>query len=300
MKKIFICVISVLIFSMVISAITEEGSLYEKLILEKGILGKGIVEKFFVDLTKTLKLLFEHNIKSLIEKNPNVLHSSVQGAMTYLIIILEPLCILALLISSLYFIVLSGTPWERATAKSMIPGLIIAIVLIPFSSYILFTLFSISENLTHEIFALSSGDSTKAFTGSADYLLGKISFFNEISTMAFLPFVFLIALTLFLPLLLFAVRYILLVFFSVVFPLTVFLYLFLPTRFFGKRLLEFTISWLFVQIIAAVALVAVSGLLLTLDNIPYELKIFTEIAATLSLVAVTLGMIATVKDYLPE
>ncbi|MEM2918264.1 MAG: hypothetical protein QXY62_02045 [Candidatus Altiarchaeota archaeon] len=280
-------------------AITEEGSLYEKFILERGI-KKGIVEKFFIETIKALKILFEHNLRSLIERNPDVSHPSIQVVVKSMINVLEPICVLALLVSAFYLIFLSGTPWERATAKALIPNLIFAIIALPFSSYILFVLFSLSESLTKEIFMLSSADPLVMFTSSANYLIEKFSLLNELSSIASIPFIFLIMLSLLLPLLIFAIRYLLLSIFSAIFPITLFLYLFIPTRFLGRRFMELTFSLLFIQIVGAISLIAISALLLTFGKIPYELKFISEIAASLTLALITIGTITVLKDYLPE
>lgn len=299
MKKIFIFCAIVLFLSGYCFAIIDEVSLYEKFILERGI-RKGIVEKFFIETVKTLKILFEHNLRSLIEQNPDVSHPSIQVILRDIISILEPICILALLISAFYLIFLSGTPWERATAKTLVPNLIFAIIALPFSSYLLFVLFSLSESLTKEIFMLSSADPLVMFTSSTNYLIEKFSLLNDLSLIASIPFIFLIMLSLLLPLLLFAFRYLLLSILSAIFPITLFLYLFIPTRFLGRRLMEFTFSFLFIQIVGAISLVAISALLLTLGKIPYELKFISEVAASLTLTFIILGVITVLKDYLPE
>lgn len=298
MKKISLFVIALFLSSHCF-AIIDEGSLYEKFILERGI-RKGIVEKFFIETVKTLKILFEHNLRSLIEQNPDVSHPSIQVIVRNIISILEPICILALLISAFYLIFLSGAPWERATAKALVPNLIFAIIALPFSSYLLFVLFSLSESLTKEIFMLSSADPLVMFTSSTNYLIEKFSLLNELSLIASIPFIFLVMLSLLLPLLLFAIRYLLLAILSAIFPITLFLYLFIPTRFLGRRLMEFTFSFLFIQIVGAITLVAITALLLTLGKIPYELKFISEIAASLTLTLIILGTITVLKDYLPE
>jgi len=286
------------------SAIIEENSLYEKLILEGGVINKDIIGKFFVNLVEKLNNLFENNFLDIINKNPDISHPSIQILASYIISLLEPFCILSLLILGFYLIFLSGTPLGRATAKSLIPGLIIAILVIPFSLQILFILFSISEALTNEILLLSpTNNPVEVFNYTTYYLLEKFLNFNNnfLSTFLSLPFLFLIFLFLTLPILLFVMRHLILTFLSIIFPITIFLYLFIPTRIFGKRLFELTISWIFIQVIVAIMLVLTSGFFLMLPpEISSEMKAFMGIAAILTLLTVTFGLVSVFKDYLPE
>lgn len=281
-------------------AISDGSSFYEKLILEEGILRKGILEKFFINHLRELENFYDAHFLELVQKNPDPLHPGNQVVINYLIIILEPFCILGLLIIGLYLILVSGTPWGRAFSKSLLPGLILAILLIPLSSYIAFIFLGISDTLTSEIFSLSPHKPDRMFTYSLDYLIQKFSKINSSSILFSLPFLFLALTLLLLPLLLFTIRYLLVNFLIVIFPVTIFLYLFVPTREMGKRVLELTISWTLVQLIAAIALVSISGILLVFSpTITQEVKVVMELAGNLTLIFLTLGTIILFRNYLP-
>lgn len=292
--------IAVLILNQLAIAIIEESSLYEKLILERGVLRKGLLEKFFLKQVEGLRILYEEHFLELVEKNPDPLDVRNQSIINYLIFILEPLCILILLIIALYLILMSGTPQGRAFSKSLLPGIIIAIFLIPLSSYILFLIFGTSQSLTSEILLLSPGDTSKVFTHAIDYLSKEYSKLNESSFLLSMPFIFSALLILFINLVVFVIRYLLLNFLVVISPLTLFLYLFIPTRELGKRLIELTFSLITVQIVVAITLVSIFGSILLLPStISDDIKILIELASTLVLIAITIGSVMILRNYLP-
>jgi hypothetical protein len=283
-------------------AIIEETSLFEKFILERTILRRSIIEKFFVNYLKGLKTLYANHFLELIEKNPSAFDPINRGITNSLIFILEPLCILALLVIGLYLILLSGTAWGRAFSKSLLPGLLLAILFIPLSTYIMHFLLQISDTLTAEIFSLSPQDPVKVFIEPIEYFMKEFSWLNEVSFLFSVPFVFFASSLLLFTLILFVIRFIFVTFFLMIIPLTIFLYLFIPTREFGRRLLELTLSWTFVQVIAAISLVSISSalLFLPLHILPEELKILLELAATLTFPIITIFTIIVFRNYLPE
>jgi len=200
----------------------------------------------------------------ILEMNPDPFHPELLGITNFLIYVMGSLYISAIIVIGLYLMFFSGSPVGRARAKSMLPHVVL---------------------------------NPEGEMNPIDYFMSKFQDFSWFSLEASIAFLFLALLILSLPLIIISIRYLAVTLFTMILPLTIFLYLFLPTRGIGRLLLEQTLLWTSVQVTESVALISVVAII---SLLPYnELKIIIEIAGILMLVVVPLITVSFFKNFLP-
>ncbi|MEA3254936.1 MAG: hypothetical protein U9Q22_03770, partial [Candidatus Altiarchaeota archaeon] len=90
--------------------------------------------------------------------NPDPMNPSILGITRYVITLLEPLFVSVIILCGLYIIFFSGSPQVRVKLKSILPGVIIAMVLITLSPYIMAVVFKFSRILSLGIMSQGPAD----------------------------------------------------------------------------------------------------------------------------------------------
>lgn len=196
--------------------------------------------------------------RGIVLMEPPLRHPDIWNTLTYFIGLLQPFYILGILITGLYLIFFSGSPKGRARAKSLLPRLIVSMVVVSLSPYILQMFFDVVEATTNEILGRCPTNPTGIFLIVVDYLMAIFHGALQLDVSAahpFFLFVFILILATFAT---FALRYIVLIALTLIFPLTLFLYSFNVTRGIGRTLLEQTIVWKVMEITIVLVLLVVN------------------------------------------
>jgi len=114
---------------------------------------------------------------------------------------------------------------------------------------------------------------------------------NEFMAAAAIPFLLLSIFVIMAPLILFSLRYLILLLLIVISPLTIILYSFPLTRGFGKGILEAGILWTFVQVVEAAAIVSIFSVISLMSVIGGGLTFIAGIAASLILIFLFVGVV---------
>jgi len=199
--------------------------------------------------------LFQGNT---IKDTPALLRApAVLGILNLFISILQPFYALAILITSVYLLFVSGSPLGRARAKSTLIKLILGLGIITLTLPIIEMLLETSHYLTSVLLSIPSPESP---INVEMFMLAKEFFIKYFLVVTFfeifigLPF---LALLILLPagvLMVLAIRYFMVILLTIFFPFTILLYSFFATKRVGRILLNQTIIWIFVPVIDAIIL----------------------------------------------
>ena len=208
---------------------------------------------------------FSENFREVILANPsfNPQSASYNMGMSDLayrmILTLDALYLVAILLTAVYMLFLSGSPEGKAKAKNLLKRLLLSMILFTLSPLVVELMLVSSQALSASL--MDSVD----MTGAKEVLQGGLwgsywifskvgmtslelagGFFTSLFAMAWLPYI------------LISLRYLLVVLFSIAFPLGVILYSFEFMRGIGRQILEQTILWIYMQVFLSLALIAIS------------------------------------------
>jgi hypothetical protein len=209
------------------------------------------------------------NLPNLILLNPVIMTQTadgdyvgnppIKGLSDFFQIMTWPFYILAIISTAFYLLFMSGSPLGRARAKSSLIKLIISMGVVVLTIPIVQLMLDASEYLTGGILNLVDVQpGIDALLGSIDglwhifILTVAFSYWNAIYLVMFSIIMFSG------PFILIAVRFFMVIQLIVLFPLTVLLFSFYFTRRLGSQMMEATVSWIFVQPLMALILVAIS------------------------------------------
>lgn len=207
------------------------------------------------------------NIEDIILMNPH-LESRIWPIITYFIEFLKPFYLLSLLACGFYIMFISGSIEGRGKAKNSFINLILSMIFVTLSPVIMSLILRLSGAFTEEI--LKHGPETNVPLDTFNSLVGFFSHSALVSLdggYLFLILALLLAFGLFAIL---AFRYLILMVFIILFPVTLFLCTIGITRDVGKRIAEHTINWTFAQSLTAIAFVSINlgMVLLNLNGTP--------------------------------
>lgn len=239
-----------------------------------------------------------NNIESLILMNPPLSYSMAYNVVRYFILLLQPLYLMSILGAGLYLIFFSGSPAGRIKAKKLLPVLVVSMAATSLSIQILRLIFNVSQQFAGGILLLGGVPAESLLAETINELVNLFTA-STIATfdggVIFFAVVFLLLLSLFVFLLL---RYVVLTFFSLVFPVGIFFYSFKRTRDLGRFIMEQTIIWSFAQVLIA-AVVVTSNIAARLFSVSGELKTLVGVAAFLSIIFSPALLITLVRRFLP-
>jgi hypothetical protein len=218
---------------------------------------------FFEPLRKNVD-----NLPTLILMNPVMMteengefipNTALNNLVETFIKITIPFYLLAIIAVAVYLLFVSGSPLGRARAKSSLIKLVISMGVIFLTIPIIQLLLDISSSLTSEILNLtdtSVGLSVlKGGIDNMEKMYATTTTFNYWNSLYLLMFSGIMFASLFLML---ALRYFLVIYFTVLFPVSIMLYAFYFTRRIGAQMFRTTLAWIFVQPVMALLLVAIS------------------------------------------
>ena len=216
---------------------------------------------------KPIEENYQH-LPELILMNPQMMLESeggfvgntpVENLVNFFIKMTEPFYILAILAIAFYLLFVSGSPLGRARAKSSLIKLIISMGVIMLTVPIIQLLLDVSEYLTGSVLNLADIEPGIAvLQGSLNTLWWNFfgaaifSYWNALYILIFTGVMFGGLL------LLIGVRYFLVIMFTVLFPITVFMFAFYSSRRVGAQVFKQTLAWIFIQPLMALVLVAIS------------------------------------------
>jgi len=299
-KKIhpIIFVVCILMLSLSFSSLvwgTWGDTAADKLVAEFG--WRGIFIGVFYNVLLPPLLKFHEHLPSIIRENPKVEDPIIYSPLSTFIKILEPFYIVLIISCGFYIILLSISPKERANAKSLLPRLLMSMILVTLSPYMLRFLFSASEELSSDILSFNP-QSANIFRETTILLTNEFATKTAISFEAG-HFIFLIEMLLILLVfLMVAFRYVVLTIFTVLTPLAIFFYFLNTTKSIGRKILEQTFLWSFLQAVFAFIFV-VSNISVETLALRGNLLILTGFIASLIFIFAPIAIFFAIRRFLP-
>ncbi|ODS41857.1 MAG: hypothetical protein MSIBF_00385 [Candidatus Altiarchaeales archaeon IMC4] len=287
-----------------------KGHLCEKIFENIGAGGTHAVAKIFLPTPKT-DVSYDVLLPRLILWNPDASDARLKPVIGVFLGIIEPMYVLAILVVAVYAMLLSTTVEGRQKAKSMLPALIVGMCLVTLAPLLVKILLQITHSVAETILSQVVIDTTPLDRADIWLALNYTNFrlwspayglvFGVISLMLWWG--------LFLVLYL---RYLLLMLFIALSPVTIFFYSFGLTKGLGRRMAEQTILWSAGQVAEATALVSVVigwkllgsagqggiGLIATSGD-PTGIDLVFGLSAFFILILVIPMMVASFRRFLP-
>jgi len=171
--------------------------------------------------------------------------------------VILPVMVLGLIISALRLLFTTLSPGERHMAKNQVIKMLAALILIPIGPYLI----QLLVNITHVIVSdFLLGDEMLSSIGASRHGWGVMA--ATIAQNISIGYCFIQALLYILLILAIAtllVRYVLVIVFTALFPVTLFLYLFDYTKSVGRKFMKWTLAWVFAPIFMGIwALIALA------------------------------------------
>ena len=209
---------------------------------------------------------FSNNYEKAILANPSLLDPSAEGynpmitnAIAFSINLMLPFYVMAIVLTGAYMIFISSSPEARGNAKNLLKRLIVSMVLFSMSPLIIEAMLVTSQNISSAIIGQADPSNVKMVLDGGiwgSYLifckLGitdlevAIAYWTSLFVMAWLPYMVI------------GMRHIMMTLFCMVFPIGIALYSFVYLRDIGRKILEQTIVWIFLQSFLAVAILVIS------------------------------------------
>ncbi|MBM3308945.1 MAG: hypothetical protein FJY77_01705 [Candidatus Altiarchaeales archaeon] len=235
-------------------------------------------------------------LKSLMSYNPTVfcfpnqpgceVNTAVNAIYPYIINILIPVYIVAMMFTAMFFIMKSGSPAGRVRAKKMLFRLIIGMLFVIYSPMMYQALLDISGRITG--FYLSQIDINKVM---------NVTTYGKGVAMCYLQCC--MTITFLVTAVILLIRWFYVYVYSIFFPLIMFMYFFEVTKSYGSKYLKEAITWIFVPPLQALTLyVLVTGPLsvmsgITITDMPTGLHtLFTQMITVFVILAGMVTMCA--------
>ncbi len=237
--------------------------------------------------TKISNIKYEiyDNLPYFLLNDPNPGSPQIASISRYFISILEPLYVMAILLTGIYLLFFSGTPQGRMRAKATLISLIMGMVVISVSTYLIQLLFDTSNTLTRNILGQGPLDVGFTYRKAVDYLNYRAIDFMWTNIILGIPFLLLSFLATAGIFIMLAARYFFLIFLIIFFPTAIFLTFFPPTKTVGNTLLRQLIFWAFLPAAYALVLVTIVVSSQNLTGVVPELSSIINLTGTLILIA---------------
>jgi hypothetical protein len=243
-------------------------------------------------------LAMYENLEGMVLMNPPIAYKMIYQTIRYFIMILEPIYVTAFLFVCVYLIFMSGSPTGRTKAKSLLPMLIASIVVISLSYQILMVLFTASNELCTGV--IDAGN-VKMGALFLDTINDLVRFFSAATVTSFdggLTFMLLIFSLTFGLVTMLTLRYVILLFFTMIFPIGIFFYTIGGLRSIGRVIIEQTVLWTFVQV-AITLIIATTSIGVKLLGITGDLKTILGVTAFIASIASPIILLSMIKRFLP-
>ena len=266
------------------------------------------------ELVNGLMDLCRNEFMPMLLRNPDVMDPALFTITQYFIAVLGPLFVSIILVSGIYIIFFSGSPETRTRIKKILPLAVAAMILVIISPHIMNIILYVSESATSGIVGVLTNSILPADeknpmvlllpydekTNPVGYLMDKFDRITWYSSEASMPFLLFSAFILLALLLVVIARYLIVSAFVIIFPLTIFLYLIEYTRSIGRRLMEQTLLWIFLQAIEAVVLLGIASLVyVSAGALGEEAIALFRLAGIIVLICAPALTIIFFRDFLP-
>ena len=209
---------------------------------------------------------FPNNYEKAILANPSLLDPSAEGynplitnAIAFSIKIMMPFYVMAIVLTGAYMIFISSSPEARGDAKNLLKRLVVSMVVFSMSPLIVEAMLVTSQNISSAI--ISQADPTNVKMVLDGGIWGSYIIFCKLSitdleiAIAYWTSLFVMA---WLPYMVIGMRHIMMTLFCMAFPVGIALYSFVYLRGIGRKILEQTIVWIYLQAFLAVAILVIS------------------------------------------
>ncbi len=187
----------------------------------------------------------------------------IGNKVNFFINLLTPFYLLAFLLLALYLMFVSGSPEGRARAKGSLLRLLLSVAFIVFTIPIVQAFLDISLYLTNFIINTNSGNmelALEVLRTCVDHIWNVVK--HKMPFLAFWPMLFIFMFGIIIssvPFIVIGMRYFMILIFTMLFPIGIFLYSLHFTQKIGKNIIRQTILWTFIQPLMA-AILAVIGI----------------------------------------
>jgi hypothetical protein len=217
---------------------------------------------------------FSNNFDKMILANPSVadpsaplFNQALADLMGLSIRMLTPVYVLAILAVAYYMLFLQASSHGRAKAKDLLTRLVLSLIFFSASPLLFEALMQVSYALSNAIMSPGSIEKARTVLQGGIWLFAKIGitdlelaipFWGSLYAMAWTPYVIL------------HVRYLMITLMGIVFPLGIVLYSFNFMRGIGRKILEQSLVWIFMQVFLSTAVVAIAFSINLYSVIPAE------------------------------
>ncbi|ODS42924.1 MAG: hypothetical protein MSIBF_06595 [Candidatus Altiarchaeales archaeon IMC4] len=249
---------------------------------------------------------FYLNFKDMIKLSPSIPDrpetDGTKRLMLFFVHVLQPIFVIAIIFVGVYIIFASASIKGRAKAKGVLTNLLLGMLLIGLSPFILKAMAFTSHYMASAVLEPTINvhlEDVYATTLKGWLFVLKYDAAKQINPEYALVYGFMAVILATGPMMVMAIRYIVVVFFSVIFPITLFLYFFKPTRGIGRTMLEQTILWNFISVIEALMLVIALYAVDLGRAFPGELPFYVAMTTLILLTVAPLIFISSLKEFLP-
>ncbi len=262
---------------------------------------------------------FSDHFQEIILANPSLNASSasynpeIVDLMSVSIRLLLPAYLLTVVLTAFYMLFMSASPEGRFKAKALLQRLFISMIFLSLSPLIVQAMLDTSQYMSQAIIDQSDTAAAKEILQGgiwgAYWITSKIGMTDLELAIGFWTSIYVMA---WMPYLIVSLRYIMVVMYSILFPIGIVLYSFVVFRGLGRKILEQSMLWIFMQVFFALIIMTIGAsasfynVLPDQDNIvlsgvnilpvPFMDQIFTEITSLLkipffstNIIAFTLG-----------
>jgi hypothetical protein len=229
------------------------------------LIAKGWIVWMAKDLYNFLSSITGHLREYIIVNPPMEDIKRVQG---FFIMLMQPFFVLGIVLTSAYLLLYSESPRGRAKAKAVLVRLIYALVLVSLSPLIIDLLITLSSNLTGAIIDYTdAGFSGEIIKGGSGHMFDMFKWLTYVHRTGGVELLLLWETFLLIMNFVIAMRYLLVILWSIMFPVTLLLFSFTPTKRIGKKFLHQTFLWIFVQVGWAIALLLINASVKGMDTV---------------------------------
>ena len=209
------------------------------------------------DLYNFLSSITWH-LREFIIANPPI--EDIKGVQGFFIMLMQPFFVLGIVLTSAYLLLFSESPRGRAKAKAVLVRLIYALILVSLSPLIIWLLLTLSSNLAGAIIDYTDvGFAEMIIEGGAHHMFDMFQILTLIHRTGGVELLLLWETFLMIMNFVVAIRYLLVILWSIMFPVTLLLFSFTPTKTIGKKFLHQTFLWIFVQVGWAIAILLINA-----------------------------------------
>jgi hypothetical protein len=209
----------------------------------------------------------------LLQCNPELMgvtgnaNPLVENKINFIIKLLLPFYFLAFLLLAIYLLLVSSSPIGRAKAKGSLLRLVLSVAFLWFTIPIIQALMDISLFFTKSVISTNPGNIEVALMTMRDAigmplvsgLVGHITRIMPLNFWLALPLLLFIAALSMLPFMVIGIRYFMIIIFTLLFPVGIFLYSIHFTRRLGTGIIRQAVLWIFTQPLMAIIL-SVTGI----------------------------------------